>query len=144
MDRPEIAFAFNKHDGQLVWSSTPGTPPKDSSFSSPVLGYYNNKRVLYAGTGCGNLVAINARNGDPLWRYHFSYGGVNPSLLLHNNDKVIAIHGKENLDSSEVGRMANQDRFRTLLQVRQVRWYWTNLRNSGVCLTSCLPALRSW
>ena len=99
-------FAFNKHDGQLVWSSTPGTPPKDSSFSSPVLGYYNNKRVLYAGTGCGNLVAINARNGDPLWRYHFSYGGVNSSLLLHNNDKVIAIHGKENLDSSEVGRMA--------------------------------------
>lgn len=99
-------FAFNKHDGQLVWSSTPGTPPKDSSFCSPVLGYYNNKRVLYAGTGCGNLVAINARNGDPLWRYHFSYGGVNSSLLLHNNDKVIAIHGKENLDSSEVGRMA--------------------------------------
>jgi len=99
-------FAFNKHDGKLVWASTPGTPPKDSSFCSPVLGYYNNKRVLYAGTGCGNLVAINARNGDPLWRYHFSYGGVNSSLLLHDNDKVIAIHGKENLDSSEVGRMA--------------------------------------
>jgi len=56
-------FAFNKHDGKLVWASTPGTPPKDSSFCSPVLGYYNNKRVLYAGTGCGNLVAINARNG---------------------------------------------------------------------------------
>ncbi|HCP36940.1 MAG TPA: hypothetical protein DIT98_03800 [Verrucomicrobiales bacterium] len=99
-------FAFNKRTGDLVWSSTPGTPPKDSSFSSPVLGYYNNKRVLYAGTGCGNLVAVNARTGDPLWRYHFSYGGVNSSLLLHDNNKIIAIHGKENLDSSEVGRMA--------------------------------------
>jgi outer membrane protein assembly factor BamB len=99
-------YAFNKHSGALVWSSTPGTPPKDSSFSSPVLGYHNNKRVLYAGTGCGNLVAINVRNGDPLWRYHFSFGGVNSSLLLHKNSTVIAIHGRENLDSSEVGRMA--------------------------------------
>ena len=111
-------FAFNKHDGQLVWSSTPGTPPKDSSFSSPVLGYYNNKRVLYAGTGCGNLVAINARNGDPLWRYYLSYGGVNSSLLLHNNDKVIAIHG-ENLDSR---RSAAWPQSRSVQNPPQVRW----------------------
>ena len=99
-------FAFKKKTGELVWSSTPGTPPKDSSFSSPVIASINGKRVLYAGTGCGNLVGINALTGDPLWRYHFSYGGVNSSILLHNNDKLIAIHGKENIDTTEVGRMA--------------------------------------
>ena len=99
-------FAFDKRTGDPVWSSTPGTPPKDSSFSSPVIADMNGKRVLYCGTGCGNLVAINALTGDPLWRFHFSYGGVNASVLLHDDDKLIAIHGKENIDTSEVGRMA--------------------------------------
>lgn len=97
-------FAFDKRTGELVWSSTPGTPPKDSSFSSPVLGWANGKRVLYASTGCGNLICINARTGDPLWRYHMSFGGVNSSVLLAG-DRLVAIHGKENIDTSEVGRM---------------------------------------
>ena len=98
-------FAFDKKSGEIVWISTPGTAPKDSSFSSPVLGWSNGRRVLYAGTGCGNVVCINVRTGEPIWRFHLSYGGVNASLLLHDNDKIIAIHGKENLDKSEVGRM---------------------------------------
>ena len=45
------------------------------------------------------------RTGEPIFRYHFSFGGVNSSVVLHNNDKLIAIHGKENVDTSEVGRM---------------------------------------
>lgn len=99
-------YAFDKLSGELVWSSTPGVAPKDSSFSTPVFGWANGKRVFYAGTGCGNVVCVNARTGDPVWRFQFSYGGVNSSVLLHDNNKIIAIHGKENIDSSEVGRMA--------------------------------------
>ncbi|MCU0789223.1 MAG: PQQ-binding-like beta-propeller repeat protein [Verrucomicrobia bacterium] len=91
--------------GELVWSSTPGTPPKDSSFSSPVLGWLDGHRVLYAGTGCGNLVCVEARTGQPLWRFHLSLAGVNSSVLIHDNNKLIAIHEGENLDASEVGRM---------------------------------------
>lgn len=97
-------YAFDKRTGELVWSSTPGTAPKDSSFSSPVLGWSHGRRVLYAGTGCGNVVCVNVLTGEPIWRFHFSYGGVNSSVVVQE-DKVIAIHGKENLDSSEVGRM---------------------------------------
>ena len=98
-------LAFDKHTGELVWMSTPGTAPKDSSFSSPVLGYANGKRVLYAGTGCGNLVCVNVANGEPVWRYHLSKGGVNSSVLLHDDNKLIAISGKENVDDSGTGRM---------------------------------------
>jgi outer membrane protein assembly factor BamB len=98
-------YAFDKLTGDLVWSSTPGTAPKDSSFSTPILTWQQGRRILMAGTGCGNVVAIDARTGDALWRFPLSAGGVNASLLLHNNDKVIAIHGKENLDASEAGRM---------------------------------------
>ena len=31
-------FAFDKKTGVSVWSSTPGGPPRDSSFSFPVVG----------------------------------------------------------------------------------------------------------
>lgn len=97
-------YAFDKRTGKHVWASEPGTPPKDSSFSTPYVETRNGQRVLYAGTGCGNLVAVNALTGQPLWRYHMSYGGVNSSPLVWK-DRVIAIHGKENLDTSEEGRM---------------------------------------
>jgi hypothetical protein len=97
-------FAFDKKTGDLVWSSTPGTAPKDSSFASPVLDWENGRRVLYAGTGCGNLVCVDVLTGAPLWRYQMSLGGVNSSVLV-KEDRVIAIHGMENVDSSEVGRM---------------------------------------
>ena len=97
-------FAFDKGTGNLVWASTPGVGPKDSSFSTPVLGVQGNKKVLYAGTGCGNVVCINALNGRPLWRYQLSTGGINCSVVV-GDDRVIALHGKENLDDSTAGRM---------------------------------------
>ncbi len=98
-------YAFDKKSGALVWTSTPGVGPQDSSFSTPIFGWEGEKRVFYAGTGCGNLVCVNARNGKPVWRFQMSHGGVNISPVLWK-DRVIAIHGKENLDSSVIGRMA--------------------------------------
>lgn len=97
-------YAFDKNTGELVWSSTPGGPPQDSSFSTPVLSWLGNMHVLYAGTGCGNIVCVNARTGDPLWRFQVSRVGINASVVLHK-DKVIAIHDGENIDSSETGRI---------------------------------------
>lgn len=100
-------YAFDKYTGELVWSSSPGVGPpylKDSSFSTPVFAWANGKRVLYVGLGCGNVACVNAKTGDPIWRYQLSIGGVNSSILLYK-DMVIAIHGKENIDSSKVGRM---------------------------------------
>lgn len=98
-------YAFDKKSGHLVWASTPGiTPPKDNSFAAPVFAWQGGKRVFYTGEGGGGLVCVNARTGDPLWRYPMSQGGVNASVLLYR-DRVIAVHDAENLDSSEIGRM---------------------------------------
>ena len=97
-------YAFDKRTGKHVWACTPGIQPKDSSFSTPIVETRNGQRIMYVGTGCGNLVAINVLTGQPLWRYHMSYGGVNSSPVIWN-DRVIAVHGKENLDTSEEGRM---------------------------------------
>jgi outer membrane protein assembly factor BamB len=100
-------FGFDKNSGDLVWSSTPGVGPpflSDSSMSSPWVETRGNKRVFFAGTGCGNIVCVNIRDGKPLWRYQVSKGGVNSSPLVLG-DTLIGIHGAENLDSTESGRM---------------------------------------
>jgi len=98
-------YAFDKNTGDLVWSSTPGITPKDSSFSPLTFeNMPNGRRVFYSGTGCGHIVCIDARTGQPLWRFQMSYGGVNSGVVVHKNT-IIAIHGKENIDASTIGRM---------------------------------------
>ena len=97
-------YAFDKKTGELVWGSAPGIRPKDNVFSRPVFAWKDGKRVFYTGEGSGQVVAVNARTGAPLWRYPISAGGVNPSVLLYK-DSVVAIHSDENLDTSTSGRM---------------------------------------
>ncbi|MEX2579645.1 MAG: PQQ-binding-like beta-propeller repeat protein [Verrucomicrobiales bacterium] len=100
-------FGFDKKNGDLIWSSTPGVGApflKDSSMSTPFVETRNGKRVFYAGTGDGNIVCVNVADGTPLWRHQISKGGVNSSPLIYE-DKLICIHGKENLDTTAIGRM---------------------------------------
>jgi outer membrane protein assembly factor BamB len=86
-------YAFDKMTGDLVWESSPGDKPKDNSFSHPVLGWLNGKRVFYAACGDGSIVCVNARTGDPLWRVPVFKAGINASLVVHNNNKIIAVFG---------------------------------------------------
>lgn len=101
-------FGFDKNSGDLVWSSAPGTGPpylKDSSMSTPVVETRGGRRVFYAGTGCGNIVCVNVADGTPLWRYQVSKGGVNSSPVLDaSGQRLICVHGAENLDTTETGR----------------------------------------
>ncbi len=100
-------LAFNKATGDLVWSSTPGVGDpflKDSSFSTPYLTWAGDKRVFYVGLGCGNLVGVNARTGEPIWRHQMALGGINVSPVIFE-ETIIATHGMENIDASTAGRM---------------------------------------
>ena len=98
-------YAFDKLTGELVWASTPGIVPVDSSFALPVFGKLAGRDVFYAGTGCGHVVCIDANNGKPLWRFRLSQGGVNAQVLLLGDNKLVAVHGTENTDASTAGRM---------------------------------------
>jgi outer membrane protein assembly factor BamB len=86
-------YAFDKKTGGLVWASSPGGPPKDNSFSHPQLGWYQGRRVFFAGTGDGSVVCANARTGEPLWRVSLFRAGINATVLVHHADKIIAIYG---------------------------------------------------
>lgn len=94
-------YAFDKRTGDLVWSSSPGDRPKDNSYSHPYLTWWQGKRVLMAATGDGSVVCVNARTGDPLWRVPLFKAGINATVVVHNQDKVIALFGTP----YELGRM---------------------------------------
>ncbi|PYJ08380.1 MAG: hypothetical protein DME25_01715 [Verrucomicrobia bacterium] len=86
-------YAFDKLTGALVWASSPGDRPKDNSYSHPYLGWLGGRRVFYAATGDGSVVCVNARTGDPLWRVTLFKAGINATVLVHHDDKIIAVYG---------------------------------------------------
>ncbi|MEM7010624.1 MAG: PQQ-binding-like beta-propeller repeat protein [Verrucomicrobiota bacterium] len=101
-------FAYDKATGEPIWSSTTGVGApflKDTSFSHMYIETRDGRRVGYVGLGCGNVGCINIADGKPLWRFQFSVGGVNTSPVRYGDNALIAIHGKENLDTTETGRM---------------------------------------
>jgi len=102
-------YAFDKKTGELVWQSAPGDRPQDNTFSNPYLDFWQGKRVLYSAGGDSTLLAINARTGEPLWRVPVAKagakGGINAAVVRYK-DQLIVTHESENLDSSEIGRMA--------------------------------------
>lgn len=97
-------YAFDEASGHLIWESRPGVRPIDSPYSHPVVDVVDGRHFLYAGTGCGNVVCLDSRTGEPQWRFPLSGGGVCASPVVLE-DRVVAIQGKENLDTSTIGRM---------------------------------------
>lgn len=86
-------YAFDKKTGEPVWASSPGGSPKDNSFSHPQLGWLEGKRVFYTALGDGSVACVNARTGQPIWRVPLFRAGINATVLVHRNDKIIAIYG---------------------------------------------------
>jgi len=102
-------YAFDKKTGELVWSSSPGDTPQDNTFTHPWLSFLDGKRVLYSACGDSSLICINARTGEPLYRTPVAKagakGGINASVVEYKG-KIIVVHMSENIDTSDVGRMA--------------------------------------
>src|SRR5206468_4334552 len=86
-------YAFEKKTGELVWASNPGDRPRDNSYSHPYLTFLGGRRVFFSATGDGSVVCVNARTGDALWRVPLFKAGINATVLVHKNDKVIAVYG---------------------------------------------------
>ena len=97
-------FAFDQETGECTWTSTPGGPPKDISYSMPVFEERDGRLLAYAGLSGGHMTCVDARTGDALWRFPMCTGGMSSSAVIYK-DTLIAVHGKENLDSSTAGRM---------------------------------------
>ena len=60
--------------------------------------------MLVCGVADGSVCAMDARTGEPVWRFLLSKRGVNSSVVARNG-RVYATHSEENYDSTEMGRV---------------------------------------
>ncbi|MEQ1850975.1 MAG: PQQ-binding-like beta-propeller repeat protein [Chthoniobacteraceae bacterium] len=102
-------LAFDKKTGELVWLTSPADRPQDPTFSPLQLSWLYGKRVFFSPCGDSSIACVNARTGDPLFRFPAAKagakGGINGAVLRYKDTLVVA-HESENVDTSEVGRTA--------------------------------------
>ena len=97
-------FAFDKRSGELVWITTPGGRPLDTTYSVPVVATINGVRLLIGGNADGSIYAMKIRTGETVWGFKLSRRGINSSVVVAG-DKVYAAHSEENLDNTALGRV---------------------------------------
>ena len=100
-------LAFDKKTGELVWLSSPADRPQDPTFSPLQMSWFDGKRVFFTACGDSSVACVNARTGDPIFRFSAAKagakGGINGGVLRYK-DSLIVAHESENVDTSEVGR----------------------------------------
>jgi outer membrane protein assembly factor BamB len=91
--------AFDKRTGAVRWVSTPsGGPFEDANNNaSPTVGEIDGRRLMVAGGADGWLYAVDARTGEPVWKFHLSRRSVNSPPLIKGH-VVYAAHSEENVD----------------------------------------------
>jgi outer membrane protein assembly factor BamB len=97
-------LAMDKRTGEVLWWSTPGKAPQDTTYSTPVVAVINGQRLLIGGNADGGIYAIKARTGEKVWGFQLSQQGINASVVV-DGYKVYASHSEENIDSTAMGRV---------------------------------------
>ena len=97
-------FALDKNNGTVVWISLPGGPPKDTTYSTPVVAEINGQRLLIAGNADGSIYAMKIRTGEKVWGFQLSKRGINSPVMV-DGTRVYAAHSEENIDNTSMGRV---------------------------------------
>lgn len=95
-------YAFNKHNGELIWSAGPGEPPHDTSCAWPVVAVIGGKRLLIAPNVDGSVYAMLARTGELVWSYKFSRRPLNTTPVV-DGDLIYLTHSEEMDGTTEMG-----------------------------------------
>jgi len=101
-------FAFNKKNGELIWTSGTGGIPVDAPYNTPVIGVIGGQRLVVFPAGDGGIHAFQARTGKKVWTYHASKHGMNSSCIIQG-DLVYATWDLDNFDSNKLGGVACLD-----------------------------------
>ncbi len=95
-------FAFDISTGEVVWTATPGGPPKNTTYSVGVVGEMNGRRLLIDANADGHVYAMDVRTGENVWGFRVSRGALNSSVVI-DGTRVYAVHNQENVDSTVMG-----------------------------------------
>jgi outer membrane protein assembly factor BamB len=115
--------AFDKHDGQTVWVTAPGSRPYDTTYAPMTIADVNGTRLLMQGGADGMVYALKPQTGEPVWRYEISKRGINTAVVVKGTTAILT-HSEENLDSNEMGMMVAVDAAAAKGDVKpeQIKW----------------------
>ena len=103
-------MAFDKRTGAVRWVSAPAQGPFDdaNNQASPTVAEIGGRRLVIGGGADGWLYAVEARTGEPIWRFQVSVRGLNSPPTVEG-DVVYAAHSEENVDGGSMGRVVAID-----------------------------------
>lgn len=107
-NRSHRIIALDKRNGDIVWVSTPGGRPYDTSYSNPVITEVDGTRLLITGLGDGSVVAVKPATGEPVWRFEMAKRGINTAVAMAGKYAILT-HGDENLESNVMGLIGSID-----------------------------------
>ena len=94
-------FAFDKRTGEVIWVSTPGGGPKNTTYSVPVVAEIGGQKLLIDGNADGQIYAMKVNTGEKVWSYRLTQAAIHTSVVVDGN-LVYAVHGDENADDTTV------------------------------------------
>jgi outer membrane protein assembly factor BamB len=97
-------FAFDKRTGAVVWTTTPGGRPKDTTYPVAVVAEIGGRRLLIDGNSDGHVYAMDVATGEKVWGFEVSQGPLNSSVVV-DGTRVYASHNRENTDTTVMGRV---------------------------------------
>jgi outer membrane protein assembly factor BamB len=101
-NRAQRFIALDKRTGDIVWISTPGGRPYDTSYAALNIVTVNGTRLLVTGGADGAALAMKPQTGEPVWSLVIAKRGLNTGIVV-NGKYAIVSHGDENLESNEMG-----------------------------------------
>ena len=121
-------YAFDKSNGECVWTSAPGGRPYDTVYPTPIAATINGMRMIIVGGADGQVYAMKAKTGEPVWTHPITKRGINNCVVI-NGTTVFASHSEENLDTNEMGMVTAIDATgKGALGKENVKWSVNGIR----------------
>jgi outer membrane protein assembly factor BamB len=121
-NRVQRFIALDKRTGDIVWISTPGGRPYDTSYGPMNIVTINGARLLLTGGSDGAALGMKPQTGEPVFNLTVAKRGLNTGLVV-NGKYAIMSHGDENLEGNEMGMIAAFDASRKgKLGMDSVKW----------------------
>jgi outer membrane protein assembly factor BamB len=107
-NRAQRFIALDKKTGDIIWVSTPGGRPYDTSYAPMNIVTVNGTRLLVTGGSDGAALAMKAQTGEPVWKLVAAKRGLNTGIVVNGNMAILS-HSEENLSGNNMGMLAAFD-----------------------------------
>lgn len=107
-NRAQRFIALDKRTGDIVWISTPGGRPYDTSYAPLNIINVNGTRLLITGGADGAALAMKPQTGEPAWNLVLAKRGLNTGIVVSGKYGIVS-HGDENLEGNDMGMIAAFD-----------------------------------